>query len=220
MSGWLLHCAECELIYALEDRGPGKASSPHNHWSPHSAASILLLVAALEAWLNESTLLLGAHHADLRKLANCTVRQKYRGIAEDVGGSPLQVSPDLDLVLRIRDEIAHFLPLVLTDGVPPWLTELQNRDLFITSAKRQPDYDFAVKLNSYALAYWAWETVHVAARDFTDALGPVGSALSRTIGNFEGYQSVCPPGRLPEYDAKNMWRRRLSRLFGRLRVGG
>ena len=208
LSTWLLHCAEFELGEALRDRGPGKAHTDDNHWSPHCGASVLLLVSGFEAWLNETTLLASPQYPSVRKLANCTVRQKYEKIPKRVGGTSIQVSQDLELVLRVRDEVAHFLPLVVSGGVPHWLANLQNQGLLLTGGSSKQDYDFAVKLNSYALAYWGWKTVHTAVTDFLDAVGSVGSRLRLTAANFEGYQSVCPPSGLPRYDAKHKWRHR------------
>lgn len=220
LSTWLLACAELELKDALADRGPGMARTPNNHWSPHCTASLLLLVAGLEAWLNESTVLMEHHCANLREVANSSVRGKYCEIPKRVAGKAITLSDDLDLVLAVRDEIAHFLPMTVEGGVPKWLGELQSRELFITEPDSQVDYDFAVKLVSYALAYWAWETVHEAVTDFLDALGAAGSAVRPTAANFEGHQSVCAPGGLPEYDARYVWRRRLAGWFGALRLRG
>jgi len=178
--------------------------SPDNHWSPHSSASILLLVAGLEAWLNESTLLLAPYSPGLRKLANKHVAQKYQEIPMAVTGRSAAVSQEVLLVLKVRDEIAHFLPMTIEGIVPAWLGDLQARGLFITSPRPDVDYDFATKLGSYALAYWAWETVSQAVADFLEALGPLdlqAKALRLSAENFEGYRSLCGPNRLAEFDA-------------------
>jgi hypothetical protein len=201
LSWVLLACGESELRDALADRGPGVAKTPDNHWSPHSSASILLLVAGLEAWLNESTLLLEPYSPDLRKLANESVAQKYQQIPMAVAGRSPAVSQELSLVLKVRDEIAHFLPIIVRGGVPEWLTELQARGLLITSPQGEVDYDFAVKLASYALAYWAWETVSQAVEHFLDAVGPQSEPLRASSVNFEGFRSVCAPSRFADYDA-------------------
>jgi len=66
------------------------------------------------------------------------------------------------------------------------------------------DHDFGAKLASYALAYWAWETVSQAVADFLQALGPLdlqAKALRLSAEDFEGYRSLCQPNRLAEYDA-------------------
>jgi hypothetical protein len=206
-----LACAESELSFALADRGPGKARTADNHWSPHSVGSILLLIAGFEAWLNESTQLLDHRCACLRKMANETLKGKYRKIPKAITGKTPGVSRDLDLLLNVRNEIAHFLPIIVEDTVPEWLSELQSRGLFITSPTAGPDYDFAVKLGSYALAYWAWETVSRAVADFLEVLRPLGpeasappdptiKGLGLSAQNFEGFRSLCDPNRLAEYD--------------------
>ena len=201
LSSGLLVCAESELRDALADRGPGKAHTADNHWSPHSVGSILLLIAGLEPWLNESTLLLEPYSPGLRKLADKRVAQKYQEIPMAVTGRSPAVTQELSLVLKVRDEIAHFLPITVRGGVPDWLTELQARGLLITSPDPEVDYDFAVKLASYALAYWAWESVSQAVVYFVDAVGPHAKALRASTVNFEGFRSVCPPSRLADYDA-------------------
>jgi hypothetical protein len=212
LSSSLLTCAESELRDALADRRPGKAHTGDNHWSPHSVGSILLLIAGFEAWLNESTLLLAPRCGCLREKANLPLRDKYREIPEAVTGKSPGVSRDLALLLTVRNEIAHFLPIIVEHNVPGWLSELQSRGLFLTSATRKPDYDFATKLGSYALAYWAWETVSRAVADFLEALRPLGpeasvppdptiKGLGLSAQNFEGFRSLCHPNRLAEYDA-------------------
>ena len=204
LSASLLACAESELSDALADRGPGKAHTVDNHWSPHSVGSILVLIAGFEAWLNESTLLLEHCCAGLREKANSSVREKYREIPKAITGKSASVSRDLDLLLTVRDEVAHFLPMTVEGGVPEWLSDLQSRGLFITSPRADADYDFGAKLASYALAYWAWETVSQAVADFLQALGPLdpqAKALRLSAENFEGYRSLCGPNRLAECDA-------------------
>lgn len=216
----LLVCAESELREALADRGPGKARTADNHWSPHSVGSILLLIAGLEAWLNESTLMFGHKSAGLRSKSELPIRKKYCAIPRVVAGSSIMVSTDLDLLLRVRDEVAHFLPMTLEEIVPEWLSDLQSRGLFITSCRGKKDYDFGVKLGSYALAYWAWDTVSQAVAGFLGALGEQGEVLLYTSSNFEGFRSLCEPERLAEYDAAEATLRgRLGRWLRGLGLG-
>ena len=118
LSMGLLACGESELRHALGDRGPGVARTRDNHWSVHSSASILLLVAGLEAWLNESTLPLEAHCPGLRQEARQTVTEKYQRMPKRVAGRSPVVSEELALVLTVRHEIAHFLPMTVEGGVP------------------------------------------------------------------------------------------------------
>jgi len=114
----LLACGESELRHALGDRALGVARTRDNHWSVHSSASILLLVAGLEAWLNESTLPLEAHCPGLRQEARQTVTEKYQRMPKRVAGRSPVVSEELALVLTVRHEIAHFLPMTVEGGVP------------------------------------------------------------------------------------------------------
>ena len=53
ISGALFLCAFTELKAALEDREKAKNVSTDNHLSPNALGSIVLLITALDSYLNE-----------------------------------------------------------------------------------------------------------------------------------------------------------------------
>ena len=62
----------------------------------------------------------------------------------------------------------HFLPYaqdIRTRTVPDWLQYLEQMDLLISGAGAT-DFHFSQKLCSYALAYWACDTVRQATERF------------------------------------------------------
>jgi len=57
------------------------------------------------------------------------------------------------------------------------------------------------RLASYALAFWAFETVEAAIQAIVIATPPEGLVATYTAPNFSLFrQWACPPDRLPEYD--------------------
>jgi len=205
LSSELVICAISQLKLALDDRRRPVFRTPSNHYSPHALGSILLLVAALEAWLNEAIWLLWLGREDLKPLAFEPVGTKYYEIPRRVAGSTIPPQTELGLVIELRHEIAHFLPRVIQQegNVPPWFVELHRRRLFLTGSQPKADFVLSQKLACYRLAYWAWETVSAAITDFLEALGPQSDVVRWTASNFGQYRDVPSPSQLATYDAEH-----------------
>jgi hypothetical protein len=114
------------------------------------------------------------------------------------------VTADFKLLVDLRHEIIHPLPYIQslsTRTVPPWLSELAGKNLFI-STEGASDFHFSLKLGSYALAYWACETVYMTAKAVASALKQDilwGSSVA-TVESFGFYQQVTSPADLPAFD--------------------
>lgn len=204
LSGDLAYCAFFELHLALNERRQPVYRTPTNHYTIHALGSILLLVAALEAWLNEAISFFGFMNQDLKYLAFKPIGSKYYEIPKLVADTEIPPRTELDLVIELRNEIAHFLPRVIKEegNVPEWFVELHRRRLFITSSKSDVDFTFSQKLGSYRLAYWAWESVASAVADLLDALGPEAERIRWSASNFGHYRSICSPSELDAYDTE------------------
>ncbi len=200
----LVHCGLVELQMALEDRRtPGLVLEPHNHGSSHSLGSILLLVAGLEAWLNECMAsLFFADSSSRGELVRLSTWKKYLEIPRRLNNAKLDGSSELSTLLDLRNEIAHYLPFytgIEDDPVPQRFKEMQQKGLFITPPQGG-DFDFAQKLSSYRLAYWAWSTVETALKAFLHALGSHAKRVEWTAENFYDFRSIPPPDQLPVFD--------------------
>jgi hypothetical protein len=205
LSSDLTDCALSELILALDERRKHVYRMTDNHYASHSIGSILLLVAAFEAWLNEVIGTFNIINPDLKVLAFQPINIKFYNIPKKLVGNEIPPQRELNLVTEIRDEIAHYLPRVINErgNLPNWLYELQEKGLFITSSNTQVDFIFAHKLSSYRLAYWAWESMSSAIEVFMNSLGDKSELIDGTASNFSRYQIVCPPNMLPYYDVEN-----------------
>lgn len=204
LSSDLLLCALSELKQALDDRRRPVVRMSRNHYSPHALGSIVLLVAGLEAWLNETILSYGFTDKQFKSLAFDSVKNKYYEIPKRVTKTMITRHHDLELVINLRNEIAHYLPrIILEEGnVPSWFLGLQRRGLFIKPSHGRVDFLLGQKLASYRLAYWAWRTIEKAVEDLLDALSSEGELGRWTANNFRHYRKVCPPNKLIDYDAK------------------
>jgi hypothetical protein len=219
LSPMLLKSALVLLDAALHERRGDVTRLQENHYSWHAVGSIALLIEGLEAWLNERIWsLYSSAEPDILKLADKPIKQKYCQVPQRIKGVEMRLGADLDMVIDVRNEIAHFLPRIIEEGpkitrhVPPWLEELYQRQLFLIVPERKVkevereggriDVPLQQLLCSYRLAYWAWETVAEAVAGFVEVLGeadPVGYSVPA----FERYKTVVfPPGRLHEYDAQ------------------
>ena len=199
----LLRCAASLLRLALRDRTPQVHTTPTNHYSPHALGAVLVLTAGFDAWLSEAVQTLARFDAIKRRLAQHAIGEKYYRLAKEFAAAELPWNEDLELLLKTRHEIAHYLPRALgNDSVPPWLSKLEERGLFLATG-RDSDFTLGQKLASYRLAYWAWQTVEAAAVGLVEALGPRASGLKWTAANFSLYRDVPDPSELAPYDAKH-----------------
>jgi hypothetical protein len=186
----------------------------NTHPSFCAVGSIVLLVDAFELWLNEVVDHLYTFDAQRTlskrfkaEMANLSTLSKYRRIPEVAANTPIRENADLETVVELRNEITHHLARWsgVADPLPPWFEDLFQRDLFFWSPGENKAIGIPMddQVSSYALAYWAWETIDKAVADFLKALGAKASGVELTARNFQRYRCLCPPSRLREYDAQH-----------------
>ena len=192
LSGGLVAGALLLLRAAHQERQTAIIRTPDNHYSSYAVGSIALLVDAFEAWLNEVLAAIGVgSRRKLREQADKSVIEKYQALLGLATRRDLPAFNDLQLLTLVRVEIAHYLPRPISepDNVPSWLVELQDQGLFLPVDDRLESRAFGQRLQSYRLAYWAWETISAAVDRLVQAVGPmVGPALS-TANNFFLYKA-------------------------------
>jgi hypothetical protein len=196
----LATCAVAQLALSLEDRHRGYSRWPNNHYSDHALGAILLIVAAFEAWLNESVRQLWLTGPRMA-LAEKGIVERYETRAYESSGSTFSALSDLSVLVDVRHEIEHFLPRAVDapNGLPPWLAQLIERGYLIDS--RIPGATpLGERFKSYGLAYWAFETVRSAAFALEQPLGEQWQRVGWTALNFELYLGLFSPTRLDEHD--------------------
>ena len=172
LSSSLKECALSEFRLAADDRCRGlneQLRTEDNHWSPHALGSILLLVAALEAWTGE---LIPSIKADKKiVIENSSVSYRLRKICKEVFRVDSLCVKNLDILVGVRHEIAHHLPrkIVSPEGnrlsVPTWLEELETENLLVEQMV------FPQNLASYCLARWSFQVVHKLMDELDECMG-------------------------------------------------
>ena len=209
----LFECAITELRLALYSRGKGLQGRT-NHLTPHATGSIVLFIDGLEAWLNDVIFKEVRRKEGHQRVFDMNVKRKYSELSSILGGTELSVPDRLALVIDIRNEIVHHWPLLGLDAeadtpnVPEWFRGLERQGDFLNAkdidANLPIDIDFGRKLQSYGLAYWAWESVDEAVTRLTDSWRPQSVAKlhyeDSTQTLFKQYKLVCRPEQLPKFD--------------------
>jgi hypothetical protein len=187
----------------------------NNHYSSYAVGAIVLLVDGFEAWLNQSIWYLARKSSDdpLFKLADKPIMSKYRGVPKQVCGSEMLDNRSLEMLVELRNEIAHFLPRIIQEDrgklrhVPRHFEELFEKRIFFVGPEENLPEDTELLLSdlmsSYRLAYWAWETVAEAVEIYREALKEDPAATMLHSQNFHLYNDVCPPDSLPQYDSQH-----------------
>lgn len=213
----LLFLAELMLIESLKDRTNNATPPSDNHMSIHSIGSIVLLIAGLESWLNETLAHLSTYDPSLRKLGGEILFEKYERLCswdgagnialidvvtltQDYSMNLYQINDDLKLVIEVRNEIVHPMPFGTgrSWNVPNAFLPLHQNGLLMTTGKPDADYTFHSKLRSYALAYWCWEVIETAVIFLVKHFEPE-QIPAWTAQNFSAYKSICPPKDLEKY---------------------
>ena len=107
---------------------------------------------------------------------------------------------NMDLVVEVRNEIVHAVPVPMGTpwNVPARLLPLHEIGVLMTTGRAEADYTLHGKFRSYALAYWCWEQIDIAAGLLVKHVEP-DQVLAWTAQNFSVYKAVCPPKELVNF---------------------
>jgi hypothetical protein len=139
---------------------------------PYSArrapASIALMIMALEAWLNDALtkVWFAAEHSpeqekDIEQtLFVAAIDTKGRKIPLYYGGQELSQAAhhDLPSLVSLRHELFHSLPATNVAGEIDRLRALEKKALLLRTGHPKTTYMIYERIESYDLAWWAWET--------------------------------------------------------------
>ena len=219
----LLLTAHLMLQASLEDR-KGNANPPlNNHMSKHVVGSIVLLISGFESWLNEALAHLANNYdPSLRQRGGDALCKKYKNLcywdgagrlslakveteAQAQGISFERIIQDLALVIEVRHEIVH--PMPLSTGTPWNIPEkflpLHRDGILISNGHPDADYLFIDKLRSYALVYWCWERIQICVSLLVEHLKP-DQVVAWTAPNFSAHKTLCAPKDLFIYEAHSL----------------
>jgi hypothetical protein len=206
---WLGSSLSCDLVFsagtllalALRSRRGRVYRLATTHYSPHATGATALVVTAFDTFLNEvydwsSNLLPWAR----KFAAEASVLAKHRGLLHSAtpAGATFDTA-DLETLMDVRHEIVHYLPR----PTPTLIHRLERRGILMSTS--QPSgWDMGQKLASYALAYWAFETIEAAVAQLVDVM-PAERAFTLSLAeNFTLYrQSACHPEELRWFDQEH-----------------
>jgi hypothetical protein len=197
MSYALAISARSMLELALDDRRPRVYRLAATHFTASAIGAITLVVAAFDAFLNEACDMSSATVAGIRSIAaRSPTVDKYLSLLRAASPDVVFDTGDLEMLVDVRNEIVHYLPR----PTPTLIERLEARGLLM-STPRAPGWDMGQKLPSYALAYWAFETVEAAVAKLVEVTPEDRSFALSLAPNFSLYrQSTCPPQQLAAFD--------------------
>lgn len=191
----LTYCADKLLAAALHERRKDVYRLAKTHYTSNAIGGIALVVTAFDSFLNEV-----CDFQKKRELAATTATvQRFVGLLPT--GTQVDTS-ELEKLGVVRNEIIHYLPRpVPTVGrVAEVLDCLDRRGLLMTTTQA-PGWEIPQRIASYALAYWAFETIETAVAKLVEVT-PMERAFSLNLApNFSGYRTfVCSSDMLPVFD--------------------
>jgi hypothetical protein len=191
----LTFCADHMLEAALHERREEVYRLARSHYTSYAIGAIVLAWTAFDSFLNEV--------CDFRKtrtlVANTTTIQRFIGLLPP--GTVFD-RVELEKLVVVRNEIIHYLPRPIPEfgHIAAVLEDLDRRGLLMTTPKA-PGWEIPQRLASYALAFWAFETIEAAVAGMTQAAPrelKLSLALAPNFGRFR--HSACSPDMLPLFD--------------------
>ncbi len=206
----LVSCAFSELSLSLEDRRDNFGRLKNNHYSRHAVGSIVLLATGFDAFLNEEIMHIGFFDEEVRTLIEeRPTYKKYSEIITRLGGT-IQPNKELAVIIKLRDEIVHYLPRNVSEipfdsrrYLPEFFKGLDKKGLFYNPSDRSAE-PFGQMVCSYRLAYWTWENIEFAVNKFVSSF-PTTKHPDWFSGSFqhhifEMYKQITSPDNLATYD--------------------
>lgn len=191
----LLFSAHRLLALALEERRAGVYRLPGTHYTSFAIGAITLVATAFDGFLTEV--------CDFRRQRELAAASTTMERFAELLPHGVQIdTADLQKLVVVRNEIVHYLPRPLPNSgcVADVLEDLDRRGLLMTTPKT-PSWEVPQRLASYALAYWAFETIETALGKLVDVATREQQTSLLLVHNFSLYrQWACPPASLPEYD--------------------
>jgi hypothetical protein len=194
----LTFCGDRILAAALHERQGGVYRLARTHYTSYAIGAIALVATAFDAFLNEV--------CDFQKnralVAKTTTVNRFVELLPP--GTVFDTS-DLEALSVVRNEIIHYLPRPIPEQghVAAVLADLDRRGLLMTTP-RAPGWEIPQRLASYALAYWAFETIETALAKLVEVTAKESRFSVELARNFGLYrQSACSPDMLPEYDRQH-----------------
>lgn len=194
----LLFAADHLLWLAFEERRSQVYRLAQTHYTSFAIGAITLATTAFDAFLNE------VHDLRMQRglVPAATTVEKFGHLLRQAAAIDVA---DLERLIVVRNEIVHYLPRPLPNEghVAEVLQDLDRRGLLM-STPTAISWEIPQRLASYALAYWAFETIEMAVARLVAATPEEYRFSVAVAGNFSGYrQRVEPPAQLREFDRRN-----------------
>lgn len=191
----LLFAADRLLCLAFEERRSQVYRLATTHYTSFAIGAITLVATAFDAFLNEVY--------DLRMQRDLVPTSSTVDRFERLfpRGAEIDVT-DLEKLVVVRNEIVHYLPRPAPNEgrVAEVLQDLDRRGLLMSS-RMATGWEIPQRLASYALAYWAFETIEAAVARLVAATAREFQVSVAVAGNFSLYrQWASPPADLLEFD--------------------
>lgn len=169
---WYVVLGAEDLKAASDEAGQEAAKGRGRPYMARRApASIALLLMAFESWINR-TLTFVHMYVDqeppskreklLDLITQGSLADKALRVPKYGGGRTLHRDEHSGLMqlIAVRYELMHDLPATNRPGEPAPLDFLNDRGLLLSSENPQAELMLAQRLESYDLAWWAWEVIN------------------------------------------------------------
>ncbi len=197
ISGSFMVTARAAYIKCIQDRVSGKVIiTEDNNYSDHSLTVYIMVITALEAWINEVCLsptskMLNKITVPIDMLDDLEIKRKYYLIPQilwgrtfNLGEKPYQ---DFEMLVSLRNALVHYKMKSLdTTNPPKYFKYLRDKNLLISTGKTEVDYVWLHQLSNSKAALWAYNTACRMANGLIDyADDNTKTFRSGLLGNFE-----------------------------------
>jgi hypothetical protein len=201
-----LLASACALLdLSLDERRDLVWREIANHATRHAPGIVILATTALDTWLTEHELTQQVLPGGAALATPAPLRDRLAKMFLETGKAiDPALNSEFQLLVDLRDELVHFLPRFKnTRTVPPLFALLDQRGLFI-HIDGIADFSFYQKLGSYALGWWALDTVASCIVALL-AQTPHDKLLGQdaTGRNFLRHRRLTSPSALAAFDAKH-----------------
>lgn len=164
----LINTVRALLSAAVRGHSSANAEN-YNFFSELVPGAIVLAVTALELHLNYLIVGDGTKtDKEIRELLDENIGRKVDRLQE-LFGTRCRGRADLEMVIEIRNEIAHHFPRPgnAPENLPKWFSEVESRGLLMSTGKAV-DYNLGQKLGSFRLVVWVCTVIAGVVRDLVE----------------------------------------------------